>query len=253
MFWDIANLPWGFAGVAWAMLPGLCFCVLQVLEWRWPLLHGPWRGVDVLLNGSGLLMQGLVVPLLALALGQLLAVHWPHASGWIAGSLPAFLLSFVGLDLLYYAQHRWFHGGGWAWHRPHHSATRLGVWVTARGALFTHLLMVYLLPSALLAYFCQDKLAYFAGSMLTASLDLWRHSAVRWPTGWARCNRWLGYVLITPTAHHWHHQSGAPYGNFGANLVVWDKLFGTYTAAVAYPEHYGVTDDQPVWRQWLLP
>ncbi len=234
-------------------LPLLSFLALFGLErWR-PLGRQRATAGDWLLNGSGLLVQGAVIPVLALWLGHLLASALPAWNGVIPGTATAFLLNIVGLDLLYYLQHRWFHGGGWALHRTHHSATQLGAWVSARNALAAQPLFVYLVPAAFLSLLCADKTAWFAGAMLTASLDLWRHSAIRWPAGWARAGRWARRVLITPAAHHLHHAQNAPPRNFGANLAVWDRLFGTYAEPADYPQRYGVDTGLPAWRQLLLP
>lgn len=241
------------AGVFWVVLPFAVFVLLIWLEWRWPLLSTPWQSDDWLLNGSGLVVQGVAVPSLALLIGGWLAALLPGFDGLIPGAAAAFLLNFVALDLLYYWQHRWFHAAGWPLHRPHHGAKRLGAWVTSRGALATHFLFVYLLPSSLLSLLCQDKLAYFAAAMLTASLDLWRHSAIRWPGFLASGQRFLAYILITPMAHHLHHEKGVRYSNFGANLSAWDRLFGTYAAPVTYPAGYGLTTNQPAWKQLLIP
>lgn len=237
----------------WLALPLLSFILLGALEaWR-PLRRGRPDAADWLLNGSGLLMQGAAIPLAALWLGAALAEWLPQWNGLLPGAATAFLLNFVALDLLYYLQHRWFHAGGWALHRAHHGARRLGAWTSARNSLAAHPLFVYFLPSALLALLCADKAAWLAGAMLTASLDLWRHSTVRWPAGWARAGRWAAALLVTPAVHHLHHAAGAPRCNFGANLTLWDRAFGSYRAPDGYPADYGVAAGQPAWAQLLLP
>ena len=73
-----------------------------------------------------------------------------------------------------------------------------------RAPLIAHPLFVYFIPSAFLALLCQDKTAFFAGAMLTASLDLWRHSAIRWLAWMSRSiGHWGGFssrrLLITGT------------------------------------------------------
>lgn len=235
------------------MLPAAVFVMLTLLEMRRPLLATSWDKTDWLLNGSGLVAQGLVIPWLSLGIGGLLAAWLPSLDGLLPGAAAAFLLSFAGLDLLYYWQHRWFHGPGWPLHRPHHGAKRLGAWVSSRNTLAAHPLFVYLLPSAVLALLCEHKLAYFAGVMLTASLDLWRHCAIRWPDALAPAGRLVALVLITPMAHHWHHRDDAPRCNFGANLSLWDRLFGTYLEPPGYPVRYGVPTSQPAWLQLIAP
>lgn len=43
---------------------------------------------------------------------------------------------------------------------------------------------------------------------------------------------WLEWVINTPSAHRVHHASNTVYldRNFGAVLMIWDHLFGTYQA-----------------------
>lgn len=239
--------------LAWAFLPALGFCFLTLMEVLLPqpgerVLPGDW-----VLNGSGLVIQGTVIPLASISVGHLLGAWLKSLEGVLGGTAAAFAMSFVVLDLLYYGQHRWFHGPGWVLHRTHHGARRLGAWVCARNSLIAHPLFVYFIPSAFLALLCQDKTAFFAGAMLTASLDLWRHSAIRWPAWMSPLDRALGWILITPVAHHWHHNEGAPRCNFGANLSIWDRLFGTYLAPEKYPERYGIEINQGTLQQLLAP
>lgn len=206
-----------------------------------------------MLNGSGLAIQGVLVPIASIGVGHLLGLWLGPPGAGLKGPTAAFVMSFVVLDLLYYVQHRWFHRAGWILHRTHHGARRLGAWVCARNSLFAHPLFVYFIPSAFLALFCEDKAAFFAGAMLTASLDMWRHSAIRWPGWMTPLNRALGWILITPVAHHWHHKEGAPRCNFGANFSIWDRLFGTYLAPGQYPERYGIEINQGTLQQLLAP
>ncbi len=234
------------------LLPPLVFLFLTVAEWYRPTSSLPFALADYLLNGSGLVMQGLVVPLMSLWLGRLLAEAFPGLDGIIKGALPAFLLGFVGLDFLYYWQHRWLHASGWSLHRVHHGARRLGAWVCSRNSLITHCLFVYLLPGALLNVACEAKTACFAAAMLTASLDLWRHSAVRWPDLQMKWMVWLDSVLITPASHHLHHASGSTVRNFGANLAIWDRCFSTFETG-RYPTQYGAPVSASLLRDLLVP
>jgi hypothetical protein len=63
---------------------------------------------------------------------------------------------------------------------------------------------------------------------------------------------WLESVLNTPSHHRVHHGLDAHYldRNFGGVLIVWDRLFGTFTAEVEEPR-YGVIHPpgswSPVW------
>jgi sterol desaturase/sphingolipid hydroxylase (fatty acid hydroxylase superfamily) len=52
----------------------------------------------------------------------------------------------------------------------------------------------------------------------------------------------LEYIFVTPSHHRVHHASNEKYldRNYGDLLIIWDKLFGTFTAEEEEPE-YGLT------------
>jgi hypothetical protein len=53
---------------------------------------------------------------------------------------------------------------------------------------------------------------------------------------------WLEYVFVTPSHHRVHHASNEQYldKNYGDVLIIWDKLFGTFTEEKEEPV-YGLT------------
>jgi sterol desaturase/sphingolipid hydroxylase (fatty acid hydroxylase superfamily) len=222
----------------------------------------PHRGWDWAIHLSGFFVQGAVIPWCGYLLAARVLPAWaPGGAGVLqVGWWGAFLLNFVFVDFLYYWQHRAFHrvGGLWKLHRCHHTARRVDVWVTSRNSLVLHFLFVYFLVNPALGYLVDRPDAFFAGAMATASLDLFRHSNADWGRlpGAARLSRWLGAVLVLPSAHHRHHGARDFDGNYGANLIVWDRLFGTFLppgAASAYPAEYGVGGAPPPAEQWLYP
>ncbi|MEZ5303971.1 MAG: sterol desaturase family protein [Verrucomicrobiales bacterium] len=243
-------------------IPLLAFLLLLGGEaWlgrRQPNRHGPW---DWAIHLSGFAFQGAVIP----ACGYLLASRALPAAlpdfanvvplGWVG----AFLLNFVFVDFLFYWQHRLFHRspGLWKLHCCHHTAARVDVWVTSRNSLLTHFLFVYLLVNPLLGYLVDRPDAFFAGAALTASLDLFRHASLDYGRvpGAARLAAILGQVFVLPSAHHRHHGSSESEvaGNFGANLIVWDRLFGTRLPGGGYPDAYGVKDSPDPLSQLIYP
>ena len=56
---------------------------------------------------------------------------------------------------------------------------------------------------------------------------MFNHANVRLPVGIERVLRW---VLVTPDMHRVHHsvEDDEANSNFGFNLSLWDRLFGTY-------------------------
>lgn len=232
-------------------LPLVAFAVLAGLEYRraWPA-RGSFAFSDHLLNLVGLAVQGLVIPLAGYLIAtRLLAVQFPE----LAGALPlgwwgAFALNFIFVDFLYYWQHRLFHRlpALWALHACHHASPTLSVWATSRNALAINFLFVYLLVNPLLGFLCDTPGGFFAAASLTAALDLWRHSRVLAAPGLAR-------ILVTPWRHHAHHSPHGQNTNYGANLVLWDRIFGTAREAHGYPDRYGTADAPSAWRQFLFP
>jgi sterol desaturase/sphingolipid hydroxylase (fatty acid hydroxylase superfamily) len=205
---------------------------------------------DHLLNLAGLAIQGALVPVAGYWLAtRVLAVHWPQAAGTLElGWLGAFLLNFVVIDFLYYWQHRLFHRVPflWALHQCHHASPALDVWATSRNSLAVNFLFVYMLVNPVLGFLCDQPQAFFAAAAVTASLDLWRHSRLAAPAVLER-------ALVTPAQHHAHHSPDGHAVNFGANLIVWDRLFGTAHAASDFPSAYGTRGAPGPWRQFLFP
>ncbi|MEA5463639.1 sterol desaturase family protein [Leptothoe sp. PORK10 BA2] len=134
---------------------------------------------DWIIDTAGLWVQGLLIPLWQLTLLQ--GLYQQLFSGWhhslVLPPVIAFVLSFVGVDYLYYWNHRLLHSPwGWFAHRVHHTVTTMDVLGTSRNTLWSSFLLVYLWGHGLLIYLLADPTAYVLGMSLTAALDLWRHS-----------------------------------------------------------------------------
>jgi sterol desaturase/sphingolipid hydroxylase (fatty acid hydroxylase superfamily) len=235
------------------LLPLITFALLATLERTAPRAAARYAAADHALNLAGLAVQGALVPLAGFWIAtEVLAAHWPAAAGTLRlGWLGAFLLNFVVVDFLYYWQHRLFHRLRWLWalHQCHHATPALDVWASSRNSLAVNFLFVYMLVNPVLGFLCDRPDAFFAGAALTASLDLWRHS--RLPA--IPAPRFLAGVLVTPELHHSHHSPRGEAANFGANLIIWDRLFGTARPARGFPARYGTAGAPGPWRQFLFP
>ncbi len=241
-------------------LPATVFALLWAAERIFPESnprprHTAW---DWVLNLSGIFCQGTIIPLAGLAIStRILPALWPEGRGILPlGYWGAFLFNFVIVDFLYYWQHRWFHQAPWLWrlHLCHHASRRVDLWATSRNSLLIHFLFVYFLLNPVFAYLCDEPLGYFCGAALTASLDLLRHSRMRLHRlSASRPGRWLAQIFISPCAHHRHHALGSPGVNYGANFILWDRLFGTADATEVYPARYGLVQAPPPLAQLLSP
>ena len=200
------------------------------------------RTEDWILDGSGLVMQGAVIPVLQILVADVvlstLAPSWRGAVrlDWWA----AFLINFVVVDYAYYWNHRLLHTPAlWRWHAVHHTAAAMDVLVTSRNTLWTNGMILYLWVNGLGAFLLANPTPYLAAAALTAALDLWRHSA--WtPRPGTSISRGVALILVTPRDHAWHHSASRPGCNFGANLGWWDRLHGTAWSSLEAPPALGI-------------
>ncbi|AFY79812.1 sterol desaturase family protein [Oscillatoria acuminata] len=197
---------------------------------------------DWLLDGIGLCFQGILIPALQIVLIYQVYQHFLPASRGILNFHPllCFCLSFVGVDYLYYWNHRLLHSR-WLWrlHLVHHTMTERQVLGTSRNTLWTSFLIVYLWIHALFIYWLQDPTAYMIGVSLTAILDLWRHSEIE-PLPGTLLHRLLSPWLILPVDHAWHHAQDSGGVNYGANLKLWDRLHRTNYESNIAPNALGI-------------
>jgi sterol desaturase/sphingolipid hydroxylase (fatty acid hydroxylase superfamily) len=126
----------------------------------------------------------------------------------------------------------------WALHKFHHSADRLAILTTFRDTKLSGAVDAALraLPLAILTvpiaakptlanpafvlvgiYFLYTALTRFNSFVIHSNLDL----------GYGWIGRWL---LVSPRMHRLHHCASPAYHNrnFSFDLVLWDRIFGTY-------------------------
>ncbi len=182
-------------------------------------------------------------------------LFFPHARGSLQcpGGI-AFAISFVGIDYLYYWNHRWLHQVKlWPFHRVHHSSKSLDLFATSRNSLWTIFLIVYLWSQAAFLFFLQDPWPFALGVALSSTLDIWRHSGFTTPN---MIRKLLGAFLILPEDHEWHHSQEISGVNYGANLNIWDQLHGTFyrpnVRAQALGEDLGGSLWAWFWAPWRM-
>ena len=241
-------------------IPGAVFLLLAASEAMLPRTAGgaSYRPWDKALNLIGLVFQGLIVPLSGYVLAVfVLQAHFPDWAGVLRiGFWGAFLLNIAGIDFIYYWQHRAFHRvtGLWRFHLCHHATPRVDVWATARNTPAANFLFVYFLLNPWIAFVCDRPNGFFAGAMITAALDVFRHTDIDFQR--LRFGHWLRFlegILVLPRDHHRHHDGDRPDVNFGANFIIWDRLFGTAAEKAEYPLIYGIADPPAALRQLLYP
>ncbi len=210
---------------------------------------------DWLLDITGLLFQGLVIPILQVTVVyqgyKMLFPDWENSIN-LASSL-AFLLSFVLIDYLYYWNHRLLHTA-WFWplHQVHHSMTQRNVFGTSRNTLWTSFFILYLWVHSLFIYLLAEPTGYILGVSLTSALDLWRHSEIE-PKANNFITNFLSPWLILPRDHAWHHSNDSTIGNYGANLKIWDRVHGTYFTNNLAPMNLGITTKLTMIQKIFFP
>ena len=156
----------------------------------------------------------------------------------------AWLIAWVLSDFCWYWRHRFGHDValGWAIHEVHHQSPDMNLAVGLRVSLFQWLqTLPFMLPMALLGMPMWMFAAVFGAAHLYQTL-LHTQLVDRVPV--------LGAVLTMPADHRVHHAKNPRYlnKNFGHNLIVWDRLFGTYAVEDASePVVYGIDRPQAHW------
>jgi sterol desaturase/sphingolipid hydroxylase (fatty acid hydroxylase superfamily) len=134
------------------------------------------------------------------------------------------------MSLASYVTHRLSHEIPLLWrlHRVHHSDTHLDVSTTVRMHPL-ELAVVAAVQGLAVALFGLPPWAVVVHETLKVVAILVSHANIRLP---ARLEAGLGWLLVTPDMHRFHHSSFQPEtnSNYGAIFSVWDRLFGTYVA-----------------------
>lgn len=140
------------------------------------------------------------------------------------------------LDLTIYLQHVGFHKISFLWrfHRMHHADTGFDV---TTGVRFHpgEIVLSMLYKMAVIWLLGPSALAVLVFEIVLSSTSLFNHANINLPP---RLERNLRLLLVTPDMHRIHHSRRADEAlhNFGFNLTVWDRLFGTYQSNPAEPQ-----------------
>ena len=225
--------------IAYAVPVFILVLILEAVSYRF-LPDDDERGFEVrdtatsLSMGIGSLVVGLpwkaVVVVAYAGLYTLSPWHLPVDAWWV------WVLLFVADDVAYYWFHRMHHEVRvlWASHVVHHSSQFYNLSTALRQSWTPMTSMPFWLPLALLGFppwmiLLQQAISLIYQFFLhTERVDrLWR------PVEW---------VFNTPSHHRVHHASDAGYldRNYAGILIVWDRLFGTFSPEVVRPT-YGLT------------
>jgi len=158
---------------------------------------------------------------------------WPREWPWLFQIILALVIVEWAQYWIHRAQHAW--PLLWRFHAVHHSALRL-YWLNAGRVHPLEAVVNYLVAVPVLAVLgCTADVVglYIVFISVCASAQ---HANVDFRLGP------LNWVLSQGELHRWHHSSKKAEAdhNFGAVLIVWDLVFGTYKAPGGWPEKVGV-------------
>jgi len=192
------------------------------------------------------------------------AALWAHATGYGLFNLiqtPLWLtipVSFVVLDFAIWFAHVASHKVPvlWAVHRMHHSDVDIDV-TTAIRFHPIEIILSMLWKIAVVIVLGAPAVSVLVFEIVLNGMAMFNHSNLRLP---AALDRVVRPFVVTPDMHRVHHSILHPEtdSNYGFNLAIWDRLFGTY---IDQPRdgHDGMTiglsewqDEKPTRLLWAL-
>lgn len=169
-----------------------------------------------------------------------------------------FLIALLVLDLAIYGQHVLTHYWAplWRLHKVHHADRDVDV-TTAIRFHPVEIAISMLIKMAIVVVLGPAAAAVIVFEILLNGTSMFNHANIRLPI---TIDRALRTVLVTPDMHRVHHSviERETNSNFGFNLSVWDRMFGTYRAqpegghddmAIGLPDY---RDGKPASLLWSL-
>jgi len=141
---------------------------------------------------------------------------WPHWYGWV--------IALLIYDFLDYWLHRVSHQCAFFWgaHVVHHQSQFFNLSTALRQeSLYPIVGCCFFFPMALLGV---PPYQFAVVSIIILVYQFWIHTEHIGSLGW------FDFVFSSPSNHRVHHAINEEYidKNFGAILIVWDRLFGTF-------------------------
>lgn len=148
---------------------------------------------------------------------------------WWSDTLPfaaQVILALIVIDFFLYLVHRWSHENDFLWqfHALHHSSEQL-YWVNGEKRHPFHQIMEGLPGITVVMLLGAPAPAVIAALGILALNMMLQHGNINYRAGFLR------YIFSVAELHRWHHLRDAEQSkvNYGAWLVLWDLVFGTYS------------------------
>lgn len=215
------------------------FTLLALWEWVSPKRVLTQARAKRWLNNVALVVSSTVILRVLLpiaAVGVAYHVEQEHTGLINLLELPFWVkvfICFVLLDISIYCQHAFFHVIPvlWRFHRVHHSDLDCDV---TTGVRFhpVEILLSILIKFVTIIAIGAPVLSVILFELVLNLMSMFTHSNVGINTTFERVLRWL---FVTPDMHRVHHsvRENETNSNFGFNLSLWDRIFGTYMAQPA--------------------
>ena len=186
------------------------------------------------LNNLGLvflntLILRLIFPAAAVGMAAFAADQgWGLLNYYQVPPLLAVVIAVVTMDFVIWLQHVMVHAVPLLWrlHRVHHADPDYDV---TTGARFhpIEIILSMLIKFATIMVLGPPVVAVIIFEVLLNGMAMFNHGNVRLPLG---LDRILRLLLVTPDVHRVHHsvEDDEANSNFGFNLSIWDRMFGTY-------------------------
>ena len=215
-----------------------CFAAVFVVMCLWEIAS-PRRPLSVSklqrwTHNIGLLVLNSLVLRVLFPAAAVGIAYTAAASGWGLFNrvdLPYWLEVLVAvllLDLAIYLQHMLMHRVPLLWrlHRVHHAD--LDIDMTTGSRFHTlEIIVSMLIKWAVIFLLGPALLAVLIFETLLNGMAVFNHANVRLP---GTIDRLLRLLLVTPDVHRVHHSilRHETNSNYGFNLSIWDRVFGTY-------------------------
>ncbi len=140
----------------------------------------------------------------------------------------AILLTVIALDFIIYLQHVLVHAvpALWRLHRVHHADRDYDV---TTGARFhpIEIILSMLIKFATIIVLGAPVVAVIIFEVVLNAMAMFNHGNVKLPKN---IDSLLRRFVVTPDMHRVHHsvEDDETNSNFGFNLSIWDRIFGTY-------------------------
>lgn len=175
------------------------------------------------------LVLRLLFPAAAVGIAVFAAEHgWGLLNYYSLPFALSVLLAVVALDFIIYLQHVLVHAvpALWRLHRVHHADLDYDV---TTGARFhpIEIILSLLIKFATIIVLGAPVVAVVIFEVVLNAMAMFNHSNVSLPRSLDRIMR---LFVVTPDMHRVHHstEDNEANSNFGFNLSLWDRLFGTY-------------------------